>query len=181
LPESWVTRLRGELQTEMATRRSRKATERTSLVNQLQRVENERRKQLDAYYASAVDVVTLRREQERINGETRTLQDRPSQVDASLGEWQTVLDIGIRFAADCAAAYRRATEKTRALFNQAVFEQLLVRDGRIAEGRYGSPFDLLFNLQEFEYHDLVERIPELPLLSAAEPQRVHAWQCNAGG
>ncbi len=155
LPESWVTRLREELQTEMATRSSRNAMERTSLVSQLQRVENERRKLLDAYYAGAVDVVTLRREQERINGQARTLQERLAQVDASLDEWQAVLDIAIRFAADCSAAYRRANEKTRALFNQAVFEKLLVQDGRIAEVQYLAPFDLLFSGPEFEYHDLV--------------------------
>jgi site-specific DNA recombinase len=155
LPASWVTRLREELQTEMTTRSGRNAAERTSLVNQLQRVENERRKLLDAYYAGAVDVVTLRREQERINGMARTLQERLSQVDASLDEWQAVLDVAVRFAADCSAAYRRSNEKTRALFNQAVFEQVLVRDGRIAEARYLAPFDLLFNAREFEYHDLV--------------------------
>jgi hypothetical protein len=66
-----------------------------------------------------------------------------------------VLGIAIRFAADCTAAYRRANEKTRALFNQAVFEQLLVRDGRITDTRYLAPFDLLFNAQEIEYRDLV--------------------------
>ena len=108
LPETWVTRLREELQAEMITRSSRNATERTSLVSQLQRLENERRNLLDAYYAGAVDVVTLRREQERINREAQTLQERLSQVDASLDAWQAVLDIAIRFAAECAAAYRRA-------------------------------------------------------------------------
>jgi hypothetical protein len=62
LPESWVARLREELQAEMATRSSRNATERTAIVNKLQHVENERRKLLDAYYSSAIDLVTLRRE-----------------------------------------------------------------------------------------------------------------------
>jgi len=37
----------------------------------------------------------------------------------------------------------------------SVFEQLLVRDGRIAEARYLAPFDLLFNAAEFEYAGLV--------------------------
>ena len=114
-----------------------------------------------------IDVVTLRREQERINGDARTLQERLSQADASLDEWQAVLDIAIRFAADCTAAYRRANEKTRALFNRALFEQLLVRDGRIAEARYLAPFDLLFNAQEFEYHDLVEAAGVEPASEAA--------------
>jgi site-specific DNA recombinase len=171
LPTSWVTRLREELQTEMTTRSSRNANERTLIVSQLQRVENERRKLLDAYYAGAVDVVTLRREQERINSGAHTLQDRLTQVDASLDEWQAVLDIAIRFAADCASAYRRASGKTRSLFNQAIFEQLLVRDGRVGEARYLAPFDLVFNAQEFEYHDLVERAGFEPATSAVRGQR----------
>jgi site-specific DNA recombinase len=155
LPESWVQRLREDMETEMATRGGRNAAERVSLVTQLQRAEHERRKLLDAYYGGAVDIVTLRREQERINGAARTLQDRLSQVDASLDEWQAVLNIAIRFAADCSAAYQRANQKTRALFNQAVFEQLLVRDGGIAEVRYLPPFDLLLRGPEFDYANLV--------------------------
>lgn len=103
---------------------------------QLQRVETERRKLLDAYYAGAVDVVTLRTEQERIGREARSFQDRLTSVGASLEEWQEVLGTAIRFASDCAGAYRRADDRIRTQFNAAVFEELLVRDGRVAEARY---------------------------------------------
>ena len=103
----------------------------------------------------AVDVVTLRNEQERINREARSLQERLASVDTSLAEWQEVLDIAIRFASDCAGAYRRADDRTRTLFNAAVFEQLLVRDGRVGEARYRAPFDLLFTTPRFEYEGLV--------------------------
>ena len=41
-------------------------------------------------------------------------------------------------------------------FNAAVFEELLVRDGRVAEARYRAPFDLLFAMPRFEYQCLVE-------------------------
>jgi hypothetical protein len=54
--------------------------------------------------------VTLRREQERVKGEARTLQEQLTQVNASLDEWQAVLDIAIRFAADWSPAYIRAND-----------------------------------------------------------------------
>ncbi len=41
-------------------------------------------------------------------------------------------------------SYRRANDKSRAQFNQAVFEQSPGRDGRIAHVRYLPAFDLLF-------------------------------------
>jgi hypothetical protein len=133
----------------------RNSAERTAIVTQLQRVQTEQRKLLDAYYAGPVDVVTLRTEQERINRDAHRLQDRLTSVDASLEEWQEVLRTAIRFASDCAAAYRRADDRTRPRFNTAVFEQLLVREGRVAEARYRAPFDLLFAVPRFEYQCLV--------------------------
>src|SRR5205807_2729336 len=66
------------------------------------------------------------------------------------------LDSGPRtnLASTCAAAYIRANEKTRRLFNNAVFEAVLVRGGKAAEARYCEPFDLLFSSRQFEYGDL---------------------------
>jgi site-specific DNA recombinase len=156
LPAEWVQRLHEEMHAETIALQGRNSAERTSIVTQLQRVETERRKLLDAYYAGAVDVVTLRTEQERISREARRLQERLASVDASLEEWQEVLGMAIRFASDCAAAYRRADDRIRTQFNAAVFEALLIRDGRVAEARYRAPFDLLFAMPRFEYQCLVE-------------------------
>jgi hypothetical protein len=71
--------------------------------------------------------------------------------------------MAIRFASDCGAAYRRADDRTRTQFNAALFEELLVRAGRVTEARYRAPFDLLFAMPRFEYQCLVgERGFELP-------------------
>ena len=45
-------------------------------------------------------------------------------------KWQEVLGIALRFAENCGAAYRVANERTRVLYNRAVFERLIIRDGR---------------------------------------------------
>ncbi len=75
-------------------------------------------------------------------------------ANAHLEEWQEVLRLAAQIASACATAYRRASETTRRLFNNAVFEAVLVRDGKAAEARYCEPFDLPFSSQRFEYGDL---------------------------
>ncbi len=171
LPAEWVEQLQAEMEAEVISRQSRNATERTSLAKQLIQVESERRKLLDAYYANAIEVATLRTEQDRIGREARRIEERLATVDASLEEWQEVLSVAIRFASDCGAAYARADDRTRHLYNQAIFEDLLVREGKVAEARFRAPFDLLFSSPEFYYGGLVERGGLEPPTSAVRGQR----------
>jgi hypothetical protein len=44
-----------------------------------------------------------------------------------------VLWLAAQIDSTYAAAYRSASEKTRSLFNNAVFEAVLVRDGQMAD------------------------------------------------
>lgn len=46
---------------------------------------------------------------------------------------------------------RRSVEK---LFDSAVLERVLIRDGHIAEARLKEPFDGLFSEPKFEYDDV---------------------------
>jgi hypothetical protein len=56
----------------------------------------------------------------------------------------------MRFAAGCGQAYRRASRKTRRLFNQAVFERIEVCDRKLSSFSYQAPFDLLFGTSTFD-------------------------------
>ena len=51
-------------------------------------------------------------------------------------------------------ANRVRNSRTRRLFNTAVFEAVLVRDGKAADARYREPVDVLFSSRRFEYGDL---------------------------
>ena len=62
----------------------------------------------------------------------------------------------------CGTAYRAANERTRTLYNRAVFETLIVRDGHIVEPHYAAPFGLVFGVDEFEQGSL-ERETRLEL------------------
>ncbi len=169
LPEAWLERLNQALEAEVSARQHRNAAEREFLANKLTKAEAERRKLLDAYYAGAIDVKVLKEEQDRIGADIRAVEERLAAVDTHLDEWKEILGIAMRFATKCARAYAKASDKTRRRFNTAVFKQLAVRDGRIADVEYQGPFDVLFGVPEFEYGDLVETMglePTTPCLQS---------------
>lgn len=145
LPKSWLKRLREELEAEITARQHRNAAEREFLTRKLAKADTERRKLLDAYYAGAIDVTTLKAEQARIAADVRSAEERLAAVDAHLAEWQEILETAMRFATNCAKAYARASVPTRRRFNQAVFTRIEVRDGKITDVGYHPPFELLFS------------------------------------
>ena len=71
LPKSWLKRLREELEAEITARQHRNTAEREFLTRKLAKADTERRKLLDAYYAAAIDVTTLKTEQARIAADVR--------------------------------------------------------------------------------------------------------------
>ena len=97
----------------------------------------------------------LRREQERIGAELRAIESREATLDASLDDWQEVMDLALRFSTRCATAYQRGGDRTRRLFNAAILDEVHVRDSHIIEAAYKEPFDLLFSVPKFEYDDVV--------------------------
>jgi hypothetical protein len=86
-------------------------------------------------------------------------------VGATLAQCQEILGIAMRFAQSCGAAYRVANEHTRTLYNRAVFETLIVRDGVIAEPEYAAPFGIVFGVDEFLTQPAASLIPPGPLES----------------
>ena len=51
------------------------------------------------------------------------------------------MELAATFATGCGDAYRKATDRTRKVFNAAVFERLEVKDGRRCHEAYRPPFD----------------------------------------
>jgi hypothetical protein len=155
VPSGWAQGLKEAVAREVADCSQDSQAERQLLEAQRERAETERFKLMEAYYANAIDITMLRHEQERIGAELRTIESRMSTLNATLDEWQEVMDIALRFATTCALAYQRAGDRSRKLFNSAVLERVLVRDGHIAEAEYKEPFDGLFVEPKFEYEDVV--------------------------
>ena len=156
VPVDWAEGLRQAIATEVATHHEDTTGERELLARRHKHAEVERYKLMGAYYANAIDVTMLRREQERIGTELRTIESRQATLGASLEDWQEVMDLAIRFSTHCATAYRRGSDRTGRLFNTAVLDEVHVRDGHVVEAAYKEPFDLLFAVPKFEYDDVVE-------------------------
>jgi hypothetical protein len=144
------------IEDEITARQDRNSAEREFVTRKLTRLDTERRKLLDAYYGCAIDVPTRRAEPEPISREARHFEERMAGIDATLAERREILEIAFRFAANGAGACRSAGERSRKLFNHAVFDRLLVRDGAIAEVRYRPPFGQIFGTEKFEQRSMVD-------------------------
>jgi hypothetical protein len=156
VPTDWAEGLRQAIASEVAFHHEDTTAERELLAERHEHAESERFKLMEAYYANAIDVMMLRREQDRIGTELRAVAARQATLDASLVDWQEVMDLALRFSTRCATAYRRGSDRTRRLFNAAVLDDVRVRDGHVVEAAYKEPFDLLFAVPKFEYDDVVE-------------------------
>jgi site-specific DNA recombinase len=155
VPSDWAEGLRQAIAVEVATHHEDTTGERELLAHRHEHADAERFKLMEAYYANAIDVAMLRREQERISAELRAIESRQAILDATLDDWQEVMDLALRFSTRCATAYRRGGDRTRRLFNAAVLDDVRVRDGHVVETAYKEPFDLLFAVPKFEYDDVV--------------------------
>ena len=67
-----------------------------------ERLEGERFKLMEAYYANAIDVTILRWEQERIGAELRAVESRQAVIESNFDDWEEVMNLALRFSPNCA-------------------------------------------------------------------------------
>lgn len=171
LPAAIVDVIREGLEAEFIAREHHSAAEREYQSKRLAKIDVQRRKLLDAYYANAIDVATLKAEQDRLGRDAHTVQDRLAALDANLSDARDVLGTAIGFAGDCATAYRKANEATRKQLNDTVFTRIDVTDGHVTGWEARPLFDELFKGSEFEYGSLVELWGIEPQASSMRPRR----------
>ena len=140
---------------EITERQQSDGAQRELLTGQLAKAEGERRRLLDAYYGGAIDVPTLKTEQTRIGSAIDAAKDRLADLDANVGEQQEILELAASLTTRCGDAYRKSNDRTRKLFNAAVFERLDVKGGQLCHEQYRPPFDGVFTVSEFEYRTRV--------------------------
>ena len=133
LPEEWVERLTQELEDEIVERQAASGELRVTLTKRLATLAEERQKLLRAYYANAIPLDLLKRDQDRIT-EQEKARSELAATEADLEKWQEVLLIVIRLAGSCHAAYLKASPKVRRRFNDA--------ESRLRRGRKGHAREL---------------------------------------
>jgi site-specific DNA recombinase len=140
IPAALKRRLDRVLRTEVAERERHRAEATEVLGRRLRRLANEREKLLRAYYADAIDVATLKREQARINAEVAEAESQLANDGEKLARSKEIMDLALDLAKNCAASYRKAKPEVRKMWNRAFFRTIRVQDGRIADITYEEPF-----------------------------------------
>jgi hypothetical protein len=124
------------------------------LGRRLRQLANEREKLLRAYYADAIDVDTLKREQARINAEVAEAEAQLASDGESLKQAKQIIDLALDLAKNCAASYRKAKPEVRRMWNRAFFRKVLVRDGQVGGHEYEEPFASLLGSHKAQIVDL---------------------------
>jgi site-specific DNA recombinase len=145
LPEEWVERLTKELEGEIVERQATAGELRDSLTKRLASLAEERQKLLRAYYANAIPLELLKRDPDRITEQEDKAKTELAATEADLDKWQEVLNIAIRLAGSCHAAYLKANPKVRRRFNEAVLKAVYVEDGKVKRADFTDVFAALFS------------------------------------
>jgi site-specific DNA recombinase len=140
VPAALRRRLARVLGVEVAERERHRAELAEFLSRRLRQLATEREKLLRAYYADAIDVAILKREQARINAEVADAESQLATDGEKLAHAKQIIDLALDLAKDCAASYRKARPEVRKMWNRAFFQTIRVRDGAIADFTHEEPF-----------------------------------------
>ena len=158
IPAGLRRRLERVLRVEVAERERHRAEATEFLGRRLHQLANEREKLLRAYYADAIDVATLKREQARINAEVTEAESQLANDGEKLAQAKQIIDLALDLAKDCAASYRKARPDVRKMWNRAFFDTISVRDGTVADFKYQEPFASLLGSHKGSFVEV--RVPE---------------------
>ena len=130
----------GVLDVEVAERERHRAEGAAFLSRRLHQLATEREKLLRAYYADAIDVATLKREQARITAEVADAESQLATDGEKLAQAKQIIDLALDLAKDCATSYRKGKPEVRKMWNRAFFNTIRVQDGAVAAFTYEEPF-----------------------------------------
>ena len=122
--------------------------EREQLENTKQTIQRRQRKLLEAHYNDAIPIDVLRTEQKRLDAELATTTRNLNALNADLTEADELIGIALDIAQHAGNTYRQAPEHIRRMFNQLLFDKLLVTtddDGKHhVDATYQTPFDVIY-------------------------------------
>jgi site-specific DNA recombinase len=140
VPAALRRRLERVLRIEVSERERHRAEVAEFLSRRLRQLATEREKLLRAYYADAIDVAILKREQARINAEVADAESQLATDGGKLAQAKQIIDLALDLAKDCAASYRKARPEVSKMWNRAFFQTIRVQDGAIADFAYEERF-----------------------------------------
>ncbi len=147
---------------------------------QLQRVDAEERKLLEAYYADAITVTLLKSEQDRLRKLRTVAQEQVDRLTVELDSTRSGLGSAVRLLRNCGEVFERVTDQTRRALCFAFYSRIWVGlDGQVWWST-NEPFGQLVEpdtIQELRAYRANERAL---LDEAEEPQKRESEQPQAG-
>jgi site-specific DNA recombinase len=130
---------------EFASRRHQAEADHVSARNSITRLNEQRRKLLEAHYEGAISIDLLREEQTRISKELDAAEALLKASEVRFETIETTLQECLAFLTDCHQAYLNAPNSVRRRMNQAVFERFLVGNDGTAEAELTPTFKFLLD------------------------------------
>ena len=138
-----LSELRDLIVEELAVQRDESETERSAGQRRIRKLQDERKKLLEAHYADAIGLDLLKSEQTRITRELEQTETRLDAVDVAYDTVKTNLDHALTFVGDWTRAYRTAEGDIRRQLNQSIFEKIWIDDTGMITSRFTEPFRTL--------------------------------------
>jgi site-specific DNA recombinase len=135
--------LRAFVQGEFDRRRLMLEAEERIQRRRVDQLKGERARLLQAYYADAIPLDLLKKEQQRVATQLKAAENRLRATEANFATIEANLDQALSIAGECQAMYRGAGPRIRRLMNQAFFTQIFIDLDGSARGDLAAPFALL--------------------------------------
>ena len=98
---------------------------------------------MSAYYADAIDIALLKREQERIRQDTLEMEAQLEAATADLREQTLSIELAMELLDAMQETYERTGEEVRGRFNRALFEGITIEERRVVDASLNEPFNQL--------------------------------------
>ncbi len=100
---------------------------------------------MQAYYAGAIDVETLRKEQDQVRATKRLAERRIEEASLAEDKIRVALDASLQVLHDGYAQYVAATDQSRRDLNQAVFERIYLDDDEVTGAQPSTVYNYLLD------------------------------------
>ncbi|MHB8871961.1 MAG: recombinase family protein [Candidatus Doudnabacteria bacterium] len=145
LPENIYSKLKDRFEQELLKREDGTIREQQFITRRMTKLADQRLKLMEAYYAQAVPLEVLKKEQTRISGELEDCQGRLEVLKNGDDDIKSTLNLALDMASRCFEAYTKANPKVRRMFNQAFFKKVSIKNKKVSELHYTNIFALLFD------------------------------------
>lgn len=149
LAPSYRADLERFLHEEMANLRSDTIEERKQLESVKLDIERRQRKLLEAHYNDAIPIEMMRVEQKKLDAEHSDITRQLDRLNASFSDADIVIAQTLDIAQYIGQSYRQAPDNIRRMFNQLIFEKIMVitdeHQEHHLEVTLNEPFDLIFS------------------------------------